>query len=104
VLHTISGKSQNVNDVLRLHEKSRDVSAALEELHRQLLAYLDTPGHPPAMLLSARASTSALCDAIAEYARLIQLDRTPVAKVKGVVLQVFDALERLDAPHVRSAQ
>jgi hypothetical protein len=103
VLHTISGRSESVNDVLRLREKSRDVSAALEALHRQLLAYLGSPERPPGVLRSARASASALCDAIAEYARLIELDRAPVAKVKTVVLQVFDALDGLNAPQVHSA-
>jgi hypothetical protein len=97
VLGAVYAKPEAKDDTLRLREKARDVSAALEELHRRLLAPLDSVEPPSAALRAARTSAATLCDAIAEFARLIELDGAPVAKVKSVVLQVFDALDGLKA-------
>jgi hypothetical protein len=55
------------------------------------------------MLRPARTAAAALCDAMADYARLIDLDGAPVAKVKAVVLQVFDALPGLNGPQAQPA-
>jgi hypothetical protein len=44
----------------------------------------------------ARDAAIALCDAIGAYADLIQLDRSRIARMKGVVLQVIDGVENLN--------
>jgi hypothetical protein len=102
-LGAVYAKPEAGDDTRRLREKARDVSVALEELHRRLLACLDSVESSSAALRPARTSAAALCDTIAEYARLIQLDRAPVVKVKAVVLQIFDALDGLKAQQIQTA-
>jgi hypothetical protein len=102
VVGDVYAKPEAKDETLWLREKSRDISAALEELHRRLLACLDSAESSSAALRSARAAAAVLCDAIAEYARLTELDGAPVAKMKVVVLQVFDALDSLNAPRAQS--
>jgi hypothetical protein len=98
VLHSVSGKAGSTQEILRLRERSREVMNALEDLRRHLFAHLDSPRGSSPTLHPARQAASALCDAIGEYGRLIQLDRSPIAKVKAVVMQVFKAVADLNAP------
>jgi hypothetical protein len=95
VLHSVSGKPGGQHEVLRLRERSRDVLAALEDLRQRLLEYLDSSGGAARTLAPARNAASTLCDAIDAYADLIQLDRSRITRVKGVVQQVFDGVENL---------
>jgi hypothetical protein len=98
VLHSVSGMPQQIQ---RLREKSRQVLTTSDELRRRLSDHLDSPAEPAGTLVEARNAASALCDALRAYGDLIQLDPTQIAKVKGVVLQLFNGLEnmsRVDEP------
>ncbi len=95
VLHSVSGKPHGQGEVLRLRERSREILTALDDLHR-LLEHLDSSGEPTGTFDPARDAAIALCDAIGAYADLIQLDRSRIARMKGVVLQVFDGVENLN--------
>jgi hypothetical protein len=89
VLHTISGKPDSQHVTHRLRERSRAVLTTLDNLQHQLLEHLESSGGPSRTLQAAQDSASALCDAIGDYAEQVQLGRSPIAKVKEVVLQVF---------------
>ncbi len=104
VLHTIYGKQDAISYTLRLREASRAILANVEDLHHRLFAYFDSPDPSLDALAPARASISNLCDAIAEYGRLVLLDGALIAKVKEVSLQVFAALPTLTPPQVSSAR
>ncbi len=95
VLHTISGKPGSQQEILRLRSRSREISSGLEHLQRLSSVLLDPSEDQPAALRSARESASALCDAIAEYGDLIDLDRTRITTVQHVVLEVFEGVERM---------
>lgn len=95
VLHTISGTVRNTQEILRLREKSTSVSQRLAKLRRELFVHLDSPSPQSAALRPARDAACELCDAIADYADRILLDRSIVEDVKANVQQVFESLERV---------
>ena len=92
VLHVVSGKPGNQEEILRLRYRSGAVASGLEHLRRRLMECLDPSQTLPLTLETARHSASALCDAIAGYGDLIQLDRSRIEKVKCVVVEVFDGV------------
>jgi hypothetical protein len=96
VLHTVSGKPGAVEEILRLRDRSRAVLTTLDDLQDLLLHHQESSDGPTPTFQSARDSAFALCDAIAEYADLVKLDRSRIAKVKEVVLQVFDGVENMN--------
>ena len=93
----------STEEILGLRERSAEVLGALDGLEREVLSYLGSSDRPAAGLRSARASAAALCAAIGEYSDLICLDRAPVAKVEAVVLEVFEAAEKMSRLHQSAA-
>ena len=96
VLHSISGKPDGQRTIEQLRERSQAILTALDELRLRLLEHLDSSGESAGTLALVRPAASALCDAIGAYGDLIQLDRSRIAKVKSVVLQVFDGVDSLN--------
>lgn len=96
VLHSVSGKPGGQHEILRLRERSRDVLTALDDLRRRLEEHLDSPGQRSGGFDPARHAAVALFDALGAYADLTHLDRSRITKVKDVVRQVFDGVERLN--------
>jgi hypothetical protein len=93
VLHSISAKSGSQQETLRLRDRSGEVSRGLEDLRRHLLDHLDPSVNPPLTYQSARDSASTVCDALAEYGDLLELDRSHISKVKAVILAVCAGVE-----------
>jgi hypothetical protein len=69
------------------------VLTALDDLRKHLLEYLDCSDELARTLAPARHAATALCDALSSYAGIIQLARSRITRVKGIVLQAFDAVE-----------
>jgi hypothetical protein len=90
VLHSVSGRPGDADEILRLRESSREVLVALDDLRQRLLEYLESRAGAAVTLAPARQAACTLCDAIAAYADLIQLDPSRINAVKDVVLQVLD--------------
>jgi hypothetical protein len=96
VLNTVSGTPGSVAEVMRLRQRSGAVLQSLEEFRRCILACL--PGAPLPVLRAAAASAARLCDALDEMGRQLALEPDPIARVKAVVAQVFEATESLRIP------
>jgi hypothetical protein len=96
VLHSVSGKIHGQREVQRLRERSREILTALDDLRQRLLEHLDSSSEPAGTFAPARYAASVLLDALGAYADLIQLDRSRITRVKGVVQQVFDGVENLN--------
>jgi len=104
VLHTVCWPVGNVQEVLRLREKSGALLIALEDFQRQLFAAIDSSEPCCSRLKPAQLAASDLFDSIAEYANLIQLDGASIVKAKATMMQMFDAMENFDTAQVSSAR
>ncbi len=96
VLHTVSGKPGSQQVILRLRDRSRAVLTSLDSLLHHLLEHLESSDGPPRTFQAAQDAASALCDAIGDYAEQVLLGRSPIAKVKEVVLQIFAGVQSMN--------
>lgn len=104
VLHTVCWPEGNIQEVLRLREKSTTLLAALENFRSHLFAATDSSESICSSLKPARLAASYLFDSIAEYANLILLDTASIVKAKATVMNLFNEMENLDIAHVSSAR
>lgn len=98
VLHAVSGKPEGQEELLRLRDCSRTVLTTLDNLRYCLLNLLDSSAPHPAGFQAAREAALALYAALDEYAALVELDRTRIAGMRAIVLQVLEGVEDMSRP------
>jgi hypothetical protein len=97
VLHSIGGRPGSTEEVLRFRAVSSKLLKTLESLRNRMIAQLKSSKGHFSDLVAIQQSAAALCDTIREYAVLLQVDLAPIEKATAVVMQTFEAVERLEA-------
>ena len=98
VLHTIRCGIGTATQSECLQEQSQKVLEAMQQLGRYIAWEDAFSGNPRPILRQMRAAFLLLCNALAEYARLIALEASPIERMKAVCLSIFDHLDRTPLP------